>query len=132
MDRMMDPEAIRRAFTLLPEGVHHGALPDVREVYVPWSHRKAMDPNSSVVTAMRGAGKTFWWSALQNGEVRDFLGGTFLGPELNADTEVRTGFGVKPAPDEYPSKDVLRPIGGHWYRYARDMAHRAVLASSTA
>ena len=110
MYKMMNPEPIRRAFALLPEGAHHGTLPDVREVYVPWSHRKAMDPNSSVVTAMRGAGKTFWWSALQNSQVRDFLGGTFLGPGLNADTEVRTGFGVRSAPDEYPSKDVLRQL----------------------
>ena len=110
MHNMMDTEPIRKALALLPDGAHHGELPDVRDVYVPLSHRKAMDPNSLVVTAMRGAGKTFWWSALQNGQVRDFLGGAFLGPELSSGTEVKTGFGVTPMPDAYPSKDVLRQL----------------------
>jgi hypothetical protein len=107
VDINMNPEEIRVALTLLPEGVSHGELPDVQDVYLPRSHSRAMDPDSLVVTAMRGAGKTFWWSALQNSRVRDFLGESFGSSRLNANTEVRTGFGVKPAPDQYPGKDVI-------------------------
>ena len=110
MSNNVNIEQMRRAFAALPDESHHGDVPDARDVYVPWSHRKAMDPNSSVVTAMRGAGKTFWWSALQNEQVREFLSRTYLGPQINADTEVRTGFGVTPAPENYPSKDVLRQL----------------------
>ena len=40
--------------------------PPPKHIYLPPSHLKAMDPDNILVTGMRGAGKTFWWSALQN------------------------------------------------------------------
>ena len=71
-----------------------------------------MDPDNMLVTGMRGAGKTFWWSALQNPAVRRLVGHTAARPTLSASTQVRTGFGITPSPDEYPGKDDLRRLLG--------------------
>ena len=101
-------EAAREAFATLPEGTSHGESPEPERVYLPPSHIKAMDPDTLLVTGMRGAGKTFWWSALQDPGVRQLVGQQSKQSKLSEDTEVRTGFGVRPNPDEYPSKDVLR------------------------
>ena len=103
-------ESVRKALAGLPQGTNHGGPPTVQEVYFPPSHVRALDPNNMVVTAMRGAGKTFWWRALQSEEVRRFIGLVSRRSALSADTEVRTGFGVNPEPDHYPSKDVLQHL----------------------
>ena len=63
-----------------------------------------------LVTGMRGAGKTFWWGALQDPEIRQLIDRANQDSTLSEDTEVRMGFGVRPAPDEYPDKDVLRQL----------------------
>ena len=103
-------DLVRQALAGLPQGTNHGGPPAVQEVYFPRSHVRALDPNNMVVTAMRGAGKTFWWRALQSEDVRRFIDLVSRGSALNADTEVRTGFGVNPEPDLYPSKDVLQHL----------------------
>ncbi|MCY4025959.1 MAG: hypothetical protein OXH75_06550, partial [Acidobacteria bacterium] len=105
-------EAARAAFCALPEGTHHGDDPSPEHVYLPRSHLRALDPNSSLVTGMRGAGKTFWWSALQDEAVRGLLGRQDPTLEWSQGAQVRIGFGVRPAPDQYPSKDVLRSLMG--------------------
>lgn len=106
----MDAGTVRSALASLPEGTSHGERPAPEHVYLPPSHVKAMDPDSLLVTGMRGAGKTFWWSALQDRNVRQLVGRRAKASRLNEDTEVRTGFGVTPASDEYPSRDVLRHL----------------------
>lgn len=101
--------AIRAALAELPDETSYGEVPPVEQVYLPRSHLKAMDPNRLVITGMRGAGKTFWWGALQDPSVRRLLGKS--APRISAldtSTEVRRGFGVKPEPDDYPSRDELR------------------------
>ncbi|MCE2542713.1 MAG: hypothetical protein J4F30_04650 [Acidobacteria bacterium] len=107
MTGAIDVEKVRKALVALPEGTSHGEAPIPEHVYLPPSHVKAMDPNNSLVTGMRGAGKTFWWSALQEPEVRQLVAQQARGSGLSGDTEVRTGFGVTPATDKYPGKDVL-------------------------
>ena len=74
---------------------------------------KALHPDSLLVTGMRGAGKTFWWSALQDPCVRRLVG-EYAGRSptrrtrvLNENTVVRAGFGERPAVDEYPGKETL-------------------------
>ena len=105
-------EAARAAFRTLPEWAHHGDDPSPEHVYLPRSHLRALDPNSSLVTGMRGAGKTFWWSALQDEAVRGLLGRQDPTLEWSQGAQVRIGFGVRPAPDQYPGKDVLRSLMG--------------------
>lgn len=106
----IDAEDAREAFANLPEGTSHDESPDLGQVYLPPSHLKAMDPGNMLVTGMRGAGKTFWWLALQETEVRELIFQANARTALSENTEVRTGFGVRPAPDQYPDKDVLRQL----------------------
>ena len=108
MTSAIDPEKGRAALADLPTGTSRGQTPTSKDVYLPPAHVKAMDPDNLLVTGMRGAGKTFWWSALQDRSVRQLIGQSAERPTLGDDTEVRTGFGVTSAPDDYPSKDVLR------------------------
>ncbi len=110
MTDIISAEATREALATLPEETSHGESPEPERVYLPPSHVKAMDPNTLLVTGMRGAGKTFWWSALQDRGVRQLVGQQSKPPKLSEDTEIRTGFGVIPKLNEYPSKDVLRDL----------------------
>ena len=108
MTGAIDVTQVRRALTKLPQEVWHGETPRPEQVYLPASHLKAMDPDNMLVTGMRGAGKTFWWSALQNPQVRQLIRQPGNRSTLTENTEVRPGFGIRPAPDEYPGQDVLR------------------------
>ena len=106
---------IRAALANLPESTSHGEVPSLPEVYLPWSHLKALDPDNLLVTGMRGAGKTFWWGALQDPAVRNMVGQTTVRPLLDGGTTVRIGFGVRPSPNDYPGKDVLALLDGAGY-----------------
>ena len=101
---------MRSALSELPDGTSHGEAPSLRDVYFPQSHLKALHPDVFVVTGMRGAGKTFWWSALQNEAVRQLMDQRYARAKLSGNTVLRTGFGVRPAADEYPGKDVLKRL----------------------
>ena len=110
MTGTIDLQRAREALASLPEGTSHGEPPAPEHVYVPSPHLKAMDPDTMLVTGMRGAGKTFWWSALQQADVRRLLRRYANQSALGENTEVRTGFGVRPDLDHYPGKDVLRDL----------------------
>lgn len=110
MTKTIDARAVREALAALPDGTSHGATPEPWDVYLPRSHEKAMDPNASLVKGIRGAGKTFWWSALQSPAVRDLVRQHSPRSVLSKETEVRTGFGVTPDLDSYPGKDVLQRL----------------------
>ena len=110
MSTAVSAGAVREALLALPEGASHGVPPSPSHVYLPPSHVKALNPAVQLVTGMRGAGKTFWWSALQDGAVRQLVGRFVRLPPLNENTEVRTGFGPGPAPHEYPGADQLRQL----------------------
>jgi hypothetical protein len=103
-------ETVREALLTLPEGASHGVPPSPSHVYLPPSHVKALNPDVQLVTGMRGAGKTFWWSALQDGAVRQLVGRLVRLPPLNEHTVVRTGFGPRPSPHEYPGADQLQRL----------------------
>ena len=103
-------EDLREAFGALPEGTSHGEAPSLADIYLPRSHAKAMAPNNLLVTGMRGAGKTFLWSAFQNPDVRYLLARRAGRAILSEQTVVRTGFGITPATGTYPGKDTLRNL----------------------
>ena len=110
MSQTIDVKTAREALAELPDGTSHGDQPALTQVYLPRSHLKALHPDNQLVTGMRGAGKTFWWEALQDKAVRALVGQQSGRSPMGESTDVRTGFGVRPAPDEYPSKDVLRTL----------------------
>ena len=103
----LDTAKARAALIDLPEGTSYGEPPDPKEVYLPRSHLKAMSLDAALVTGMRGAGKTFWWSALREPGVRRLIGAADPRSALSENTEVRTGFGAAPAPDDYPGINVF-------------------------
>lgn len=96
--------------TLPAETSLHGAFPDPRQVYLPNSHVKAIAPNAVVVSGMRGAGKSFWWAALQMPEVRSMVHQLDPSAEVSEKTEVKVGFGEKPQPQEYPDREMLKDM----------------------
>ena len=121
----VDRDMARQAFANLPEGTSWGERPALKQVYLPASHAKALDMNNQLVTGMRGAGKTFWWSALQERSVRQLVDQAGVSSALNERTEVRIGFGLKPAIDEYPSKDVSASTHESGRRTEDHLANRA-------
>lgn len=101
----------RKALEALPEGTEHGEeAPSIKQVYLPQSHMKAIDPDAPLVIGMRGAGKTFWWGALQDPSVRRLIERSDKRLGVSEGTEIRTGFGARDDPDKYPDKDVLRGL----------------------
>lgn len=109
----LSAETAREALRALPEETSYGAAPPSPDlVFLPPSHLKALEPDRQLVIGMRGAGKTFWWSALQEEAVRDLVRQRAADSTVRAETEVRTGFGVRPASSEYPDKDTLLNLIG--------------------
>ncbi|MBN1984183.1 MAG: hypothetical protein JW795_21825 [Chitinivibrionales bacterium] len=45
----------------------------IQEAYVPFSHAKALDPETVLVEGIRGAGKSFWWSALVDSNYQELV-----------------------------------------------------------
>ena len=103
----MDVKTARAALAELPDGTSHGDRALLNQVYVPPSHLKALHPDNLLVTGMRGAGKTFWWGALQDEAVRALVGQQSTRSPVIGSMEVRTGFGVTLTPDQYPGRHVL-------------------------
>lgn len=100
--------AIRQA---LPEGTSaHGQAPDLRYMHVPSSHAKALHPDTLLVLGMRGAGKSFWWAALQEPQHRALLEQVSPRSEISPKTQIAVGFGESPRPDEYPGRDTLTEL----------------------
>jgi hypothetical protein len=97
-------EAIRAAF---PDAITESQTQDISPsfMYLPQSHAQALDPDVSIVSGIRGAGKTFWWRALSEEAFRNVLSDTF-GLKQYATMDVRQGFGALPR-DVYPNKDTI-------------------------
>jgi len=88
----------------LPANAISGEINTPESVYLPQSHVKALRPNSSLVVGIRGSGKSFWWTTLQNAQYRNLYGDDI---GLSEKDHISVGFGEKPQPDLYPSRDVL-------------------------
>ncbi|MFH1136076.1 MAG: hypothetical protein V1816_08305 [Pseudomonadota bacterium] len=101
-----DNQRIREAIieALPAETSTHGETPERKVVYVPPSHLKALRLECNLVIGARGVGKTFWSAALRSQAIRDMLGNSIS--DLSR-ADVHTGFGEKPALDNYPDGDVF-------------------------
>jgi len=89
----------------LPEETsQHGETPRAGQMYLPAPHAKALHPNNTLIQGMRGSGKSFWFLALQSGELRTLIGAQV---GLDASTQVTVGFGQVPGGNLFPSKDTL-------------------------
>jgi hypothetical protein len=81
--------------------------PAARHLYLPASHAKALHPNTTLIQGMRGSGKSFWFAALQSGDLRALLGSD---TGLSAETVVSVGFGQRPLGKQFPSKRTLKSL----------------------
>jgi len=96
--------------TLPEETSLFGGTAEVRFTHIPASHAKALHPDSQLVVGMRGAGKSFWWAALQSTEHRALVAALAPRAGLTEEANIAIGFGERPNPDAYPGRDVLAKL----------------------
>jgi hypothetical protein len=84
--------------------------PEVRFLYLPRAHARALQPDSMVVEGMRGAGKSLWWAALQSEPHRKVLARHLPQSQVTEQTVVSAGFGEGSKPASYPGKDTLQNL----------------------
>lgn len=108
------PQEIRQVIldALPQETSLFGGTPDLRYTYVPASHAKALHPDSMLVVGIRGAGKSFWWAALQREDHRSLIASASPKTHIDRNMVVSQGFGEKSSPAHYPGKDVLIALLG--------------------
>lgn len=95
---------------VLPQGAaHDGNAVEPRFFFAPAQHLDALRPDRPIVVGMRGAGKTYWWSALQNEQLRARLAESFPQVSLIGNARVTAGFGTRSA-EEYPSERTLERL----------------------
>ncbi len=96
------PELLRSAIlNSVPEVP--AAFDDVptKYLYVPSRHVRALDPNGMLVTGIRGAGKSFWWFALQEPAIREAV--------VRPGIDVSLGFG-QGHNSSWPDRDELEQL----------------------
>lgn len=79
---------------------YFGETPDLKHLYVPPAHIKALRAECHLVIGTRGVGKSVWTAALANAELRKALGSSV--PELDR-SEVYIGFAETERIDSYPN-----------------------------
>ena len=126
----IDANMVREALADLPDETSYGELPEPEYVYLPRSHVNAVDPNTLLVTGMRGAGKTFWWNALQISAVRQLVGQSTRKSSLGEGTEARTGFG-SPFTGRLPKQRHIAGSDGRWRRSEDHLAYGTSSAACT-
>ena len=96
--------------------------------YLPPSHAKALDVDSSIVLGIRGSGKSFWWGHLASDTHRRYIETAYPDVRLGSAFDAVQAFGAQSVSTQSPSQDVLSallktlPARAIW---------RAVLAHST-
>ena len=88
----------------------YGGRMEPRHVYFPPSHIKALRPDAMVVIGIRGSGKSFWWSALQEPPIRTMIAQIDRSIQIEERTEVHIGFGQVSRIENYPDKDTIRSL----------------------
>jgi len=90
----------------------YGERLEPRRIYFPPSHIKALRPDAMVVIGIRGSGKSFWWSALQELPIRKMIARIDRSIQIEESTEVHIGFGQVSRIENYPDKDTICSLLG--------------------
>lgn len=113
MTQPFPKEATRRAMDALPEIDQTSHPPKVAYTYVPPSHARALDPESTLVEGIRGAGKSFWWLTLASQQHRDYIASVFPEARIGKNIDTSQGFGTGPSlppPAMVPRPDVIQSL----------------------
>lgn len=108
MSAPIDADLARTALSELPRGdnVKPGESVKLENVYVVRHHRNALDPESSLVVANRGMGKSLWAHALRDPDLRKSVA-LALGMKALGSAETRLAFHGGIADPNTPSPDSL-------------------------
>ena len=93
--------------------VDQAGAADIRDpafTFVPPSHAKALDIDSSVVEGIRGSGKSFWWAHLASDAHRRYIETAFPEIRLGGAFDAVQGFGAQSVSIQAPSQDVLSAL----------------------
>jgi hypothetical protein len=106
----MTPQQYRALLTAaLPNAEDADTIePDPRTLFTPSGHRRALDPDVTIVRGGRGVGKTVWFKALQSGPLRDLSAEEYQLDRLHR-VEPLPGYGSRHA-RRYPSQRVLQEL----------------------
>lgn len=90
----------------LPNASDADTLPiNPHTLFTPAGHRASLEPDVTVVKGGRGVGKSVWFQALQDSELRQIAADEYRLPQLQK-VEPHPGYGAKLSGD-YPSARVL-------------------------
>jgi hypothetical protein len=78
------------------------APPPASRLFTPDSHRRALEPDVTVVRGARGVGKTVWFASLQEPSLRKLAAKTYRLPVLSGGIQVSAGFGSLLSAESYP------------------------------
>lgn len=97
----------------LPTPTDAGTVaPQTHTLFTPDRHRRALEPDVTVVKGARGIGKTFWFKALRDETLRVLTADEYEIPQLRkADSLV--GYGEELRPDAYPGPATLAMMVGN-------------------
>ncbi len=105
----MDAKTIRSAFlSAIP--LQFDRMPELKFVYFPIKHLRALNPEVPLVRGIRGAGKSVFWEVHQLPTWNQLLCRFF--PDYPADLRVKVtpGFGEDYQHHHYPDKDTLAAL----------------------
>lgn len=107
---MLSPDEYRSLISTALDGATDSdtSPPNARTLYTPVLHRQALDPNVTIVLGGRGVGKTVWFQALQDPELRDLAVARYQLPLLKK-VDAAPGFGTA-IRREYPSQRRLQAL----------------------
>lgn len=75
--------------------------------FLPPSHAKALDVDSSIVEGIRGSGKSFWWGHLASDAHRRHIEAAYPDVRLGGAFDAVQSFGAQSVSTQAPSQDVL-------------------------
>ncbi len=125
---MSEAAELRLALTESLPTVDQAGNADMRDpafTFVPPSHAKALDVDSSVVEGIRGSGKSFWWEHLASDAHRSYIESAYPDVRLGSSFDAVQAFGAQSISTQAPSQDVLTAL---LKTYSARAIWRAVLA----
>lgn len=89
-----------------------GNAPEPRFLYTPVSHGQALDPLTTIVCGIRGAGKSTWTKALSNPDYRGIIEEALPRASLTPNWSVKTAFNEDDHTANHPNAEIIDDLLG--------------------